>query len=61
MKLSEAEAVIVAYLEKSEGRKLTGAEINLSLDQARAIGELEGEPSRYIPLCGVIAEWRRRA
>ena len=59
-KMTEAESVIVAYLEKCEGRKLTEAKINLSLDQARAIGELEGEPTHYIPLCGVIARERER-
>jgi hypothetical protein len=37
---SEAEREIIAWLEGSYGRKLTEAEIHLSLKQARAIGEL---------------------
>ena len=31
---------LIRNLERIEGRKLTEQEINLSLDQARAIGEL---------------------
>jgi hypothetical protein len=31
---------LIKTLERLEGRKLTEQEINLSLDQARAIGEL---------------------
>jgi hypothetical protein len=57
--LSEDELQIIAYLEKDRGRKLTPEEIHLSLEQAPAIGDLEGEPTHYIPLCGVIAEWKR--
>ena len=34
------EREIVAMLERIKGRKLTEQEINLSLDQARALGEL---------------------
>jgi hypothetical protein len=37
---SPAEQDIIAALERSRGRELTEQEINLSLDQARAIGEL---------------------
>ena len=35
-----AEREIIATLERLEGRKLTEQEINLSLEQARALGEL---------------------
>ena len=35
-----AEREIVATLERLEGRKLTEQAINLSLEQARALGEL---------------------
>ncbi|MGA7664465.1 MAG: hypothetical protein WBW13_06400 [Pseudolabrys sp.] len=31
---------IIDFVEKDKGRKLTAQEINLSLDQARAMGEL---------------------
>jgi len=48
-KMTKAESAIVAYLEKCEGRKLTEAEINLSLDQARAIGQLDGERTASCP------------
>ena len=34
------ERKLIRNLERIEGRKLTEQEINLSLDQARAIGEL---------------------
>ena len=34
------EQEIIDFVEKSKGRKLTPQEINLSLKQARAIGEL---------------------
>ena len=37
---SESERLIIALLEKDRGRELTDQEINLALDQARAIGEL---------------------
>jgi hypothetical protein len=40
-KMTQAEADLIAYLEKSRGRKLTAEEINLSLKQARALGELD--------------------
>jgi hypothetical protein len=54
--MTEAESSIVAYFEKCEGRRLTEAEINLSLDQTRAIGDLEGEPESIgVILCGVTA------
>jgi hypothetical protein len=39
-KYSPEEQEIIDYLEKSRGRPLTEQEINLSLAQARAIGEL---------------------
>jgi len=35
-----AEREIIATLERLEGRKLTEQEINLSLERARAVGEL---------------------
>ena len=35
-----AEREIIATLERLKGRKLTEQEINLSLEQARALGEL---------------------
>ena len=38
--LTAEEADLIKTLERMEGRKLTEQEINLSLDQARAIGEL---------------------
>jgi hypothetical protein len=38
--LSPEEREIIDWLERSRGRKLTPEEINLSLDQARLIGEL---------------------
>ena len=38
--LTAEEADLIKTLERLEGRKLTEQEINLSLDQARAIGEL---------------------
>ena len=34
------EQEIIAMLERTKGRKLTEQEINLSLEQARALGEL---------------------
>src|SRR5262249_41630278 len=36
----------ITYLEKDRGRKFTREEINLSLDQARAIGSLGGQPRK---------------
>ena len=38
--LSKEELAIIAWLEKGRGRKLTQVEINLSLKQARDLGEL---------------------
>ena len=38
--LTAEEADLIKTLERLEGRKPTEQEINLSLDQARAIGEL---------------------
>jgi hypothetical protein len=38
--LSKDELAIIACLEKGRGRKLTQVEINLSLKQARDLGEL---------------------
>ena len=38
--LTAEEADLIKTLERLKGRKLTEQEINLSLDQARAIGEL---------------------
>ena len=38
--LSKEELAIIAWLEKDRGRKLTQQEINLSLKQARDLGEL---------------------
>jgi len=38
--LSKDELAIIAWLEKGRGRKLTQQEINLSLRQARDLGEL---------------------
>ena len=35
-----AEAALIALLEKSRGRPLTEPEIHLSLEQAKALGEL---------------------
>jgi hypothetical protein len=34
------EVAVIEALERSRGRKLTEQEINLSLDQAKAIGDL---------------------
>ena len=54
--MTEAESSIVAYFEKCDGRRLTEAEINLSLDQTRAVGDLEGEPESIgVILCGATA------
>jgi hypothetical protein len=39
-KLNPEERRVIDWLERSRGRKLTPEEINLSLDQARLIGEL---------------------
>jgi hypothetical protein len=39
-KLTPEEQKIIDFVEKNKGRKLTEQEINLSLEQARAIGEL---------------------
>jgi hypothetical protein len=39
-KLTDEEQKVIDWLEKSKGRKLTKEEINLSLEQAREIGEL---------------------
>jgi hypothetical protein len=39
-RLSAAEQRIIAFVERGKGRKLTEQEIYLSLEQARAIGEL---------------------
>jgi hypothetical protein len=58
-KYSKAEREIIAWLEWDRGRKLTAEEIYLSLEQARAIGDLEGEPENNVILCGVVAGWRR--
>ena len=38
--MGEEERAIIAFVEKSKGRKLTEQEVWLSLEQARAIGEL---------------------
>jgi len=38
--MTPEEEEIVEALERSRGRKLTPEEVNLSLKQARAIGEL---------------------
>jgi hypothetical protein len=38
--LSADEQKIIDFVEKGKGRKLTQQEINLSLEQARQIGEL---------------------
>jgi hypothetical protein len=40
-KLTPDEQAIIDFVEKSKGRKLSRQEVNLSLKQARAIGELE--------------------
>lgn len=40
VKLSDEEKAIIDAIEKYEGRKLSEQEINLSLKQARAVGEL---------------------
>jgi hypothetical protein len=37
---NEAETDLIQWLEKCRGRKLTQREINLAIDQARAIGDL---------------------
>lgn len=38
--MEQQEKEIIAYIEKSKGRPLTKQEINLSLEQARAMGDL---------------------
>jgi hypothetical protein len=38
--LSADEQRIITFIEQTSGRKLTAQEINLSLEQARALGEL---------------------
>jgi hypothetical protein len=38
--LGPAEQGLIQWLEECKGRKLTQQEINLALDQARAIGDL---------------------
>ena len=40
MQRTAAEREIIATLERTKGRKLTEQEISLSLEQARALGEL---------------------
>jgi hypothetical protein len=39
--MTTEEQEIVATLERSRGRPLTPEEINLSLEQARALGQIE--------------------
>jgi hypothetical protein len=58
--MTRAELELVAFLEKRRARKLTPQEAHLALEQARAIGDLEGEPEGDVILCGVIATWRRK-
>ena len=40
------EREIIKTVERLKGRKMTEQEINLWLEQARALGELCGSPSR---------------
>jgi hypothetical protein len=54
------ELAFIKQMERMEGRKLTEQEINLSLDQARALGELSGQPSK--PSAVILRSpscWRR--
>jgi hypothetical protein len=37
--MTDSERKLIEYLERDEGRKLTGQEVNLALEQARAFGE----------------------
>jgi hypothetical protein len=39
-RLTADEQRIIAFIERTRGRKLTEQEINLSLEQAKALGEL---------------------
>jgi hypothetical protein len=60
LKMTKEVRAIVAYLERSHGRRLTPQEIHLSLNQARQIGDLDGEPDIPMPpLCGVTWTWAR--
>ena len=38
--LTDEEKAITAFVEKDKGRKLTAQEVFISLEQARALGEL---------------------
>ena len=40
LKLTPDEQAIISYLEKAYGRPLTPQEIHVSLEQARAVGNL---------------------
>jgi hypothetical protein len=58
--MTPAELELVAFLEK-RGRKLTPQEAWLAIQQARQIGDLDGEPEGWLPPpCGVTWTWRRR-
>jgi hypothetical protein len=39
--MTRAELELVAFLERRRGRALTPQEINLALEQARAVGNLD--------------------
>jgi hypothetical protein len=55
------ELEFIKWMESRRG-KLTEQEINLSLDQARALGELSGQPSK--PSAVILRSpscWRRMA
>jgi|GraSoi013_2_20cm_2_1032436.scaffolds.fasta_scaffold62632_2 hypothetical protein len=59
LEMTKEEREIVEFLERSFGRALTPQEIYLSLQQARQIGTLDGEPDGPLPpLCGVVAAFR---
>jgi hypothetical protein len=60
LKMTKDERSIIEYLERSYGRALTPQETYLSLQQARQIGDLDGEPDGPLPpLCGVTWTWPR--
>jgi hypothetical protein len=59
---SAEELDFIKGMERGWGRKLTEQEINLSLDQARALGDLSGQPSK--PSAIILRSpscWRRKA
>jgi hypothetical protein len=56
------ELEFIKWMETALGRKPTESEINLWVDQARALGELSGQPSK--PSAVILRSpscWRRKA